>query len=86
MVSIPELLKVYDELNSERGILFPLAASEAMCETVSSDCCKYKVDQNPERFDWFCNVDPRATNNTPNVDILILLSQYQAMDAKGVGS
>jgi len=85
MVSLPELLKFYDELNIEKGILLPLVAPESMYETITPDCCKYMVDQNPERFDWFCNVDPRAINNTPTVDLSILLSQYQAMGAKGMG-
>ncbi len=85
MVSIPELLKFYDDLNIEKGILLPLVPPESMYETVSPECCKYMVDQYPDRFDWFTYVDPRAINNTKDIDLSILLRPYKELGAKGVG-
>lgn len=85
MVSVPELLKFYDDLNIEKGILLPLVAPESMYETIAPDICKYMADQCPDRFDWCCNVDPRAINNTTTANLSLLLSQYKEMGAKGMG-
>lgn len=85
MVSADELLKIYDELNIEKGIILPISSPECSARVLSSESAKFSVDQNPDRFDWFCNVDPRAMNNSPTAPLDILLSHYKELGAKGVG-
>lgn len=85
MVSVKELLKFYDELNIEKGILLPLSAPEAMYQQITSEDAKYTTVQYPDRFDWFCNVDPRAMINSPKAKLSFLLEHYKNLGAKGCG-
>ena len=85
MCSGEEVIRFYDELNIEKGVLLPISSPEAQITPMTSEACKYIADQHPDRFLWFCNVDPRAVSYAPDADLSLLLSQYKAMGAKGVG-
>jgi len=85
MISNKELLGLYDRLNIEKGVLQPLQSSEGMWTYTSSEAMKLAADQDPDRFLWFCCVDPRAGDNSPNTDLTILLNHYKSLGAKGVG-
>ena len=85
MISAEELIKKYDELNIERGILLPLTSSEYHPEQLTSGDCAYIAAQHPDRFWWFCGVDPRAYGHDEKADISKLLMHYKALGAKGVG-
>ncbi len=80
-----EVLEFYDKLNIEKGVLLPLASPEFHAMTISSAECHYSVQRHPDRFFWFCGVDPRALGNAPNSDLTPLLEYYKALGAKGVG-
>ena len=80
-----EVLKLYDELHIEKGVLLPLTAPEAQITPMTSENCKWVADQFPDRFLWFCGVDPRALKNTSDTDIGALLAHYKELGAKGVG-
>ena len=77
------MIDFYDKLNVEKGVLLPIVSPEAQLAVMSNESCKYTVDQNPDRFLWFCNVDPRAYSKDSNLGYL--LEHYMSLGAKGVG-
>ena len=85
LVSPEELLEMYDRLGIQRGVLLPVSAPESQPSVLSSESCKFLADKFPDRFSWFCNVDPRASLNTADGDLTYLLEHYKALGAKGVG-
>ena len=85
MICAEELLKIYDELNIEMGIILPIISPEGSSRNLTSESAKFAVDNNPQRFDWFCNVDPRAISNTDTAPLDRILSHYKGLGAKGVG-
>jgi hypothetical protein len=62
-ISGEDLIDIYDKLNVEKGVLLPLASPESHFQTFNTTEIKYLVDKHPDRFLWFCNVDPRACYN-----------------------
>ena len=85
MVSAEEVIKIYDEINVEKGVLLPIVSAEGMSTPVTSEAVKYIVDRFPDRFTWFCNVDPRALNNSGTANFESVLSHYKNLGAKGIG-
>ena len=85
MLSGPELLEIYDKLDIEMGVLLSLAAIEGNCAPLTSEATKHVADAAPDRFVWFCGVDPRTGMNTPDADLSWFLKHYKAIGAKGVG-
>lgn len=85
MVSAEEVMDFYDRLGIEKGILLPISSPEGQMSVLSSESCKYLADKYPDRFYWFCNVDPRAGDNTPDGNLARILRHYKALGAKGVG-
>jgi len=83
--SADEVISFYDRLNIEKGVLLPITAPDAMQYTMTSEACKYIVDQNPDRFVWFCGVDPRSFPGTDSDSMLMLLNHYKKLGARGVG-
>ena len=80
-----ELMEIQDRLGIEYGVLLPLSAPEGLTTIRPSEEAKFLVDQHPDRFFWFCNVDPRAHQNAPGSDLVYLLEHYKKLGAKGVG-
>lgn len=85
MPSAEEVLAFYDKLDIEAGVLLAISAAEGQCSNLSGENCKFLSDRYPERFFWFCGVDPRAGQNTPNADLTYFLSHYKSLGARGVG-
>ncbi len=84
-VSAEELLELYDRLGIEKGVLMPISAAEGLMSVISSESCKYLTVKHPDRFYWFCNVDPRAAGNKPNANLASIINHYKSLGAKGVG-
>jgi len=85
LISAEELIGYYDKLGIEKGILLPISAPEAQLSLLPSESCKYLADKYPDRFYWFCNVDPRAGFNAVDDQMIRLIKHYKALGAKGVG-
>jgi len=79
------VLEFYDKLNIEKGVLLPLVSPEYHHLPLTTGECKHIADQYPDRFLWFCGIDPRAVGNKPNADLSKLLMHYKALGAKGLG-
>lgn len=85
MVSAEEVIALYDRLGIEKGVLLPISAPESQMSVLSSESCKFLVEKYPDRFGWFCNVDPRAGGNRVNDELIRLIEHYKSLGAKGVG-
>jgi len=79
-----ELIKCYDELDIERGILLPIVSPEIYMPQSNEDILEI-CQTYPDRFIPFCNIDPRTGTNSPNTDFSALLSHYKSAGCKGVG-
>lgn len=84
-VSAEELIGFYDRLGIEKGVLLPSTSPEGQMEIMSNGETKSLVDKYSDRFTWFCNVDPRAVDNTEVSDLGRVLEFYKKLGAKGVG-
>ena len=85
MVCAEEVIGFYDKLNIEKGLLLPLISPEAQWLQIGVEETKTVADSHPDRFVWFCNVDPRAAQNSPEADLSYLLEHYKRLGARGVG-
>ena len=85
MPSAETLIDFYDRLGIGQGVLLPIVSPEAQPTTISNESCKFLSDTHPDRFLWFCNVDPRAFTNSSDSDLGYLLEHYMSLGAKGVG-
>ena len=84
-ISAEQLIELYDKLGIEKGVLLPISAAEGQMSVMPSEGCKYLSDKYPDRFYWFCCVDPRAGGNKPNADLASVINHYKSLGAKGVG-
>lgn len=80
-----DLIEMYDRLGIETGVLLPIVSAEGQLTPITTEMTKYLVDKYPDRFEWFCGVDPRAFPNSPDSDLVSLINHYKALGAKGVG-
>ena len=84
-VSDDHVIEFYEKLNIERGVLLALSSPEGKMSPITSEECKFLADKHPDKFFWFCDVDPRAFPNTKNGDIERIVKHYKKLGAKGVG-
>ena len=85
MPGTEQLLEMYDRLNIEMGVLLPIISPEGQWSQISIESCKVMADANPDRFVWFCNIDPRSAQNDVESDLGYLLEHYKKLGARGVG-
>lgn len=85
MVSAEEVIKYYDALNIEKGVLLPLISPEAQWLQLTNEEIKLIADTHPDRFVWFCSVDPRSCENSVDSNLTYLLEHYKGLGARGVG-
>lgn len=58
-----EQIEIHDNLNVEYGVILPIIAPECQWMTMSNEEAKTIADRRPDRFFWFCNVDPSMLQN-----------------------
>ena len=84
-LSVPEQIEMYDRLNIETGVLLPIVSPEGQWFQMTNENCYLAAQGNPERFLWFCNVDPRAGINDKEADLSYIIDHYKSLGARGVG-
>lgn len=77
--------EIYDKINVERGVLLPLISPESQWCIISNESAKLAADKYPDRFSWFCNVDPRMGDNSSKTNLGYILEYYKKLGAKGLG-
>ena len=80
-----ELIDFYDKLNIEKGVLLPITSPEYHSFLITSADCAHTAEKHPDRFFWFCSIDPRGCGNKVTADFTPLLQYYKSLGAKGVG-
>lgn len=85
MVSPEDVVKIYDKINVETGVLLPLIEMCALPLQTTNEECKTMADSSEGRFKWFCNVSPNALSNSPHTDLSVMINHYKELGAKGVG-
>jgi len=80
-----ELIAIYDDLNIEMGVLLPIGSPEAQPAPMTGEACAYIASRHPDRFVWFCGVDPRTGENSASTDLSYYLNHYKSLGAKGLG-
>ena len=79
-----ELLRRYDELGIEIGVLLPIVSPEIYMPQANEDILEM-VDMYADRFVAYCNIDPRALTNSPQAPLDTLMRHYKEKGCKGVG-
>ena len=80
-----ELLEVHEKIDVEKGVLLPIIAPECQWMLMSNEEAKTIADKYPDKFVWFCNVDPRMGTYSPDSDLDYIVNHYKALGAKGLG-
>lgn len=85
LFSRPEqVLKRYDELQIERGVLLPLVSPEVYFPQSNEDILEFAANSGG-RFIPFCNIDPRAISNSADAPLDYILRYYKDCGCKGIG-
>lgn len=84
-VTPEDIFRIYDELNIERGVLMPILSPEGTTVVMPNGNTCALAKAYPERFFWFCNLDPRMYPYRTDTDFSEALEFYKKLGAKGVG-
>ena len=84
-LSVEEQIDIHSKLGVEHGVIQPLISPEALWATMSNEETQYIVNKYPDKFTWFCNVDPRQGRCSSETDLTHIIGQYKEKGAKGVG-
>lgn len=79
-----DLIKRYDELKIDIGILLPLIGPETYLPQSNEDILDM-ADESKGRFIPFCNIDPRGISNSHEAPLDIWLKHYKKAGCKGIG-
>ena len=78
------MIERYDAVGIERGALLPIVSPEIYLPQANEDILEM-VEQYPDRFIPFCNIDPRAVTNSADAPLGDLLRHYRDQGCKGLG-
>ena len=84
-VTPEQVIGIYDEIGVERGVVLPEIGLEASMDLTNNREIEDIVKKYPDRFSWFCNIDPRQGKNSPDTDFSYFLDYYKGIGARGVG-
>lgn len=79
-----QVLERWDSIGIERGALLPIVSPEIYLPQANEDILDM-VEQYPDRFIAFCNVDPRALTNSADAPLGDILRYYRDKGCKGLG-
>ncbi len=79
-----QVLKRYDELGIEQGIILPLIGPEVYLPQSNEDVLDM-AERSGGRFVPFCNVDPRALTNSADAPLGDVLRYYKDRGCRGIG-
>lgn len=79
-----QVIERYDAVGIERGALLPIVSPEIYLPQANEDILDM-VEQYPDRFIPFCNIDPRALTNSADAPLGDLLRYYRDQGCKGLG-
>lgn len=80
-----DLIKRMDALGIEKAVLQLGLSSEFAVQPQTNDEVLDIYERWPDRIIPFCNVDPRAINNSPSAPLDEIIAFYKKQGCKGVG-
>ena len=80
-----EFIEMYDEVGIDRGVMLPLVIPECNILTQSNEDILMIAQKYPDRFIPFCNIDPRLSNNSTNIDLSFVINYYKDLGCCGIG-
>ena len=80
-----ELFEMYDMLGVEKAVLLPIVSPEGQTDTNTNREIMGIAQRYPDRFYWFCNIDPRQDKNDTATDFAAMLRYYRDCGARGLG-
>lgn len=82
----PEEMFLFFQIQGiEKGVQLPFVSPEWGTNVITNEESFELVRRFPDRFYWFCNIDPRNILNDPSTDFTPCLQYYKSLGAKGVG-
>lgn len=85
-ITCPQLREKYDKLGVEKGVALPLVSPEGVADNHTNLGTRLCYENYPETIGWwFCNVDPRWLQNSPDTDFTEILEFFKSRGAKGIG-
>lgn len=79
-----QLIEHYNNIGVEQAVLLPLVGPEFYSPQGNEEILEI-VNRFPGRFIPFCNIHPRAINNSPDAPLSEVLKKYKAAGCKGIG-
>jgi len=79
-----QLVEHYDKIGVEKAVLLPLSGPEFYAAQNNEEILDM-VDRFPGRFIPFCNLHPRAINNSSDAPLSDILLKYKDKGCKGIG-
>ena len=79
-----EVLRRYDELEIEKGVLLPLIGPETYLPQSNQEVMEI-CRRHPDRFVPFFNIDPRGIDNDDDTDFSVWIDWFKARGCLGVG-
>ena len=80
-----QLLMIFEKFGIEKAVLLPIVSPEGQYFPLACEDAEGLVAEYPQRFAWFCNIDPRAAGNSEKTDFGAMLDEYIRRGAKGLG-
>ena len=79
-----QVIERYDAVGIEKGALLPIVSPEIYLPQANEDILEM-VEQHPDRFFAFCNIDPRALTHSSHAPLGDLLRRYKDLGCRGLG-
>jgi predicted TIM-barrel fold metal-dependent hydrolase len=79
-----QLIKFYDHNGIEKAVLLPLVGPEFYLPQSNEEVLAIAASY-PGRFIPFCNIHPRAIDNTPDAPLSKVINKYKEAGCKGFG-
>ena len=79
-----ELIALYDKNGITKGALLPIVSPEIYQPQANEDILEM-VEEHPDRFFPFCNIDPRHMTNSYDAPLDRMIRHYKDLGCKGIG-
>jgi predicted TIM-barrel fold metal-dependent hydrolase len=79
-----QLIEFYDRAAIEKAVLLPLVGPECYLQQSNEEVLEM-AERYPGRFIPFCNIHPRAINNTASAPLSDVIKKYKDLGCKGLG-
>lgn len=80
-----ELIDMYDEVGIDKAVMLPFVIPECNLLTQSNEDILMIYQEYPDRFIPFCNIDPRLSINSPDLDLSYVINHYKEKGCRGIG-